>query len=93
MGAYYDKNCLEFLSSTPTNTPAGTYAGFVSWGGQKNGLEPGEIYTTTVTFRALKTCLGNIQNSYVVNYYFTGSSARSAFSVRTETFLPILTSQ
>ena len=86
--ANYDDACLNLVQTSPEATFID--GGNVSWAGQKTGLAPGETYTVSLILRASSVCAGDVQQSLVVDYYFTGSGNQVSYTIVRSIFMPAI---
>jgi hypothetical protein len=68
---YYPAENFTFVSVSPAETSK--YPGYVSWIGQKSGLNPGETYFVTATLKATAPGSVDVMQNTSVPYFFYGS--------------------
>ena len=89
MQAFYEEQCMSYVSSTPVATTH--TAGYVSWEGQKpGGLDPGETYSVSVTLRARHGCQDDVQQVLYMIYYDTGTGVNEDYLIWWDALLPLV---
>jgi hypothetical protein len=79
MQARWPESCLEFVSSSPSETP--TTSGQLDWSESKEGLDAGETYSVEITLRATADCSENVNQSAYFSYIFTGAGRKADFQI------------
>ncbi len=84
----YDAACLQPISTNPLTTSSSS--GLLDWYGQKNTLTPGEVYSTTATFEALKPCSSTVSQYTQLSYYLTGTARDAGYVIAHSIYLPLI---
>lgn len=88
ISASYDPSCLQPISTNPFTTSSSS--NLLDWYGQKTTLIPGEVYSTTATFEALKPCSGYISQYTGLSYYITTGTKNVSYVIAHSLYLPLI---
>ncbi len=83
-----DPPCLQVVSTNPPSSSVSST--YVRWEGLKTNLVPGEAYSVTVTFRALRSCTDYISYNASLPYYVTGSGRNTNYTIAYMAYLPLI---
>ena len=88
--ATYSPTCLDFMDVNPT--PTSQSSGFVQWYDLgPAGLDPGEVYSVTVSLQAIDGCTDSLHQSTQIPYFITGTGSDVAYAILSDfLYLPVI---